>query len=118
MISEKWKSGTTKVARSELMEGLEEVLSGLLEPLVGLVIQRAFVFDEGRRDVTPSGISGEEDDDIAIAVLPAVLDDVVLTDRFDSLNLDPVIIRTVGNEDVGLVPVIEDGCKYLPAIFH
>jgi hypothetical protein len=107
-----------KMRMSELVEGLEELLGGLFKALVGLVIEGSFVFDKGRCDVAPGRVPSEEDDDIAVAVFPAVLDDVVFTDRVDGLDLNPVIVRAVGNEDVGFVSVIEDGREDLPTVLH
>lgn len=88
------------------MEGFEEFLVVLFETLVGLVVQGEFIFDEGLADVAPSRVPGEEDDDVAVAVFPTVLDDVAFSRGFDGLDLDAVIIRSVGDEDVRFVPVI------------
>ena len=114
-LSEQWKNGN---GRSELVKGFEEIFVILLESLVGLVVQGAFFFYKCRGDVAPCRVSSEENDDIAVAVFPSVFDDVVLTGRFDGLDLNAVIVRAVRNEDIGLVPVIENGGENLPAVFH
>lgn len=103
---------------SELVEGLEKVLCRLIESLMGLVVQGAFVLDECRGDIAPCGVSSEEHDDITVAVFPTVLHDVVLSGRLHGLDLDTMVVRTVGNENIGFVPVIENGRKDLPSVLH
>jgi hypothetical protein len=94
VISKQWKSRNEEV-KSEFVEGLEEILGRLIEALVGLVVQGAFFLGKCRGVLAPGRIASEEDDDIAVTVFPAVLDDVVLSRGFDGLDLDAMIVRSV-----------------------
>ena len=101
------------------MKCLQERLSFLvLEAFVGWVVHGPLAFLEGRHHIAPGRVSCDVNNAAHVAAFPAVFDDLFLSLGFDGLDLNPMIIGSVRNEDVCFVAVVQNWAEHLPSIVH
>lgn len=87
-----------------------------VEPDMPRCIYPPSVFLEGRSDVTPISGPREINYIVDLGLLPLVLDHSRLIRRLNTLNLDPVIIVSVGHDQVGFHTVVNSWDKNFPSI--
>jgi len=100
------------------MKSFQEILAGLLETFVAVKIEAAIINVECRENVAPVGIAGKGDDDIEMAVFPEIFESVVLPFDFTGFDLQTIEVRAVGNEDIGLVAIVQFRSVNLPSVVH
>lgn len=88
------------------MEFTQKCILILREFSMTFMVQRPLFFGEGRSYDSPVGISSEIYDHVYVAAAPAILYYVIFAICGDCFDLQPKIIWSIGNQDVGLVAVI------------
>lgn len=100
------------------MKRFKKIVLRALEAFMARRVHGAIAFAKTGRNVTPGGVSGEVNDYINVAAFPFVYDNMSLIRRGHRLNLYPVIVGTIGNENIRTVAVVQHGYEHLPPIVH
>ncbi len=102
----------------ELMKLTKELFLVLRELSMPIMIKLPFFLCESWGYDSPVGIPREEDDDIDIAPFPSVLNNVIIARGIHRFYLNSIVVRAIGNQKIGLMPVIKYWNEYLPPILH